>query len=70
MIAIQPHRITALNYESGSILVNEDGQKFRLTRNTKAVVLMEPYEGKRPPSHFVFMGEVPGESAELPGTVD
>jgi hypothetical protein len=70
MIAIQPHRITALSYESGSILVNEDGQKFRVTRNTKAIVMLEPYEGKRPASHFVFMGEIPGESPELPGTPD
>jgi hypothetical protein len=70
MIGIETHRITALNYESGSILINEHGQKFKVTRNTKAIVLLEPYEGKRPPTHFVFMGQIPGEAAELPGTVD
>lgn len=68
MIGIEPHRITALNYETDSILINEHDQKFKVTRNTKAIVLIEPYEGKRPATHFAYMGQLPDEAPELPGT--
>jgi hypothetical protein len=62
MIAIEPQRITALNYESGDILINEHGQKFKVIRNTKAIVIVEPFEGKRKASHFAYMGELPQPS--------
>lgn len=64
MIAIEPQRITALNIESGSILVNEDNQKFRVLHNTKAVVTLEPYEGKRKATYFAYMGQLPEQPTD------
>jgi hypothetical protein len=64
MIAIEPQRVTALNYETGSIFINEDGQKFRVVRNTKAVVMLEPYEGRRKATYFAFMGPLPEQPTD------
>ena len=64
MIAIEPQRITALNYETGSIFINEDGQKFMVVRNTKAVVMLKPYEGRQKPTYFAFMGKLPDSPAD------
>jgi hypothetical protein len=64
MIAIEPQRVTALNYETGSILVNEDGQKFRVVRNTRAVIMIEPYEGRQKATFFAFMGQLPEQPTD------
>ncbi len=64
LIAIEPFRITMLTPQPGDICKNEHGQKFKLKINSQKLVTLEPYEGKKKASFFVYMGKLLGEDEE------
>ena len=64
MITVESHRTTPLALVKGQIVVNEDGQRFKVVRNLVQVITLEPYDGKKQPTFFCFMGTVPDEETK------
>ena len=63
MILVEPFRFSLL-IEKGAIVVNEDLQKFKVILNSQKVIKLETYDGKKPPTMFVFMGNIPESPGE------
>ena len=61
MILREPNRVAPLCLEKGTIVVNEDGQKFRVVLNSLKVIGYEPYAGKKQPTWFCYMGDLPSD---------
>lgn len=61
MLTMESHRFTPLALVKGQIAINEDGQKFRVTYNLVQVVSLVPYDGKKQPTFFCYMGAIPNE---------
>lgn len=59
MIPVEPYRFTPLSLKSGDVVTNELAQKFKVKLNSEKLVLLEPYEGKKPAIQLCFMGELP-----------
>ena len=59
LIAIEPFRIAMLTPQPGDICKNEHSQKFKLIISSQKLVTLEPYEGKRKATFFVYMGKLP-----------
>lgn len=64
LIAMEPFRISLLTPNRGDIGINEHGQKFKLLISSEKMITIEPYEGKRKPSFFIYTGKLPGDDQE------
>lgn len=61
LMGLEPFRISMLTPRPGDIGLNEHGQKFKLMISSEKMITVEPYEGKKKPTFFVYTGKLPDE---------